>query len=74
MLFVALTKEICHNTNYIRHINRGNYAYADFSLVWDLKNNSSKMLLEALSSVPFFSCQRLKVLAEMKDICFCHAQ
>ena len=36
-LFVALIKEVCPNTNYIRHINRGNYAYANFSLVLDLK-------------------------------------
>ena len=32
---LALIKEVCPNTNYIRHINRGNYAYANFSL--DLK-------------------------------------
>lgn len=36
-LFVALIKEVCPNTNYIKHINRGSYANAGFSLVLDWK-------------------------------------
>lgn len=61
-LFVAWIKEISHNTNYVRHINRVNYAYADFSLALIKQNNSSKRHLIWCH----FSCQRLNVLVEME--------
>lgn len=54
---LALIKEVCPNTNYIRHINRGNYAYANFS---GSENDSSTMLLEALNLVPFFFLPKTK--------------
>lgn len=43
-LFVALIQETRHNTDYIRHINRVNYAYADFFPVLIKQNYSSRCL------------------------------
>lgn len=61
-LFVALIKEICRNTNYIRHINRVNYA--DFSLALDLKIILPRCCWKHCL-VPFF-LPRLNVLVEME--------